>query len=68
MTREDVLREETHKGDVDELDRRVFYTLTKKGFEVHRTAKAVASLVALLHEKEMLSEDEVDEFLFNCVR
>jgi hypothetical protein len=69
MTRADVLRDETFKGDVDEIDRRVYYTLTKnKDLEAHRTAKAVASLVELLHRKGTLTEDEVDEFLFGCVR
>jgi len=71
--KEDILREKTYKGDVEELEQRVFYVLTdnvkkvEQQWTLHRTAKAVAHLVELLHAKKIISDDEVDELLFSLV-
>jgi hypothetical protein len=66
-TKEEELKEKTFK-DVDELEKRIFYTLTdKKSVEVHRIAKSVSLLVKALHDKDILSEKEIDELLFECV-
>jgi hypothetical protein len=67
-TKEDVLEQETHKGDVEEVGCRVFYTLTGKAeFQAHRTAKAVSLLIEHLHQKGLLDDEELDELLLNCV-
>ena len=68
-TREDVLREETFKDEETDLERRVFYTLHHiDDLRVVRLEKAVALLVAHLHAKGLMSQDEIDEFLFLVVR
>lgn len=65
--KKDLLQKLTFKEDGMEMDRRVFYTLTdRKEMQAHRTAKAVALLVRLLHEKKMLTEKEIDQLLLDC--
>ncbi len=76
--REDILRDQTYKGDVDELDKRVYYTLTLKPgpgrtgelpveSRVHRTAHLLSQLVAKLHEEGILDDGEIDDMLFNLL-
>ena len=73
--KEDVLRDETFKGDVDEVKRRVFYTLTKteesqpqmKESLARRNSKAIALIVEILHAKEIINDDELDELLLEIV-
>jgi hypothetical protein len=68
-TNDDLLHQETHKGDVEEVSVRVFYTLTDKSeLQVHRTAKAVGLIVEILRQKNLMTDVEIDEFLFACVR
>ena len=63
-TIQEVLREKTHKGDLDTVHERVFYTLTdEKGLESARIAKAISLLTELLHDKGMLSDQDLDELL-----
>ena len=75
-TREDVLREQTFKTEVDDLDTRVFYTLFFKAggkdelpesIKNHRTSKLLAGLVAKMSDKKLLDEEEIDELLFNLI-
>jgi hypothetical protein len=67
-TREEVLKTETFKGDVDDLDVRIFYTLTKaKGLEMHRVAKALSGLIAYLADQRQLGEEEIDNLLLDCI-
>lgn len=67
-TRDEILREKTFKGDLTETERRVFQTLTgHEGLVEYRTVKAVASLVKLLQDRNVLSEQDVDDILFECV-
>ena len=67
-SREDILVEKTHKGDGLETKERIFYTLTDdKRFIQHRTAKLLALLISLLKEKGLISEEVLDEFLFQVV-
>ena len=67
-TKDEVLREKTYKEDGMELERRVHYTLADKdGLQAHRNSKAIALLIRRLTEKGVLSEEEVDEILFECV-
>ncbi len=60
------LEKYTGKGEHDELDRRVFYTLwgeQGEGSRGHRTVKAVSKLLEVLHSKDLLSEDDIDDIL-----
>ncbi len=66
--KEDILREKTHKEDGVALDRRVFYTLNDDKFlQAYRNTKAIALLVSHLRQKQLISDDEIDELLFDCV-
>mgnify|MGYP001083962069 CR=1 FL=1 len=65
---EDVLREKTFKEEGMEIERRVFYTLTEEAkLTNHRNSKAIALLVKVLQEKEILSEPEIDSLLLECI-
>lgn len=66
-TLEDVLREKTFK-DVEEVERRVFYTLTQdKDLTAHRNSKLLSLIVARLRKTNALSEKEMDELLFEII-
>jgi len=68
MAMDEVLRKQTFKDDVPELEKRVFYTLTdKKDLQVHRIAKALSLAIKALREKQVFSDDEIDELLLKCV-
>ncbi len=67
-TIESVLCEKTHKADVHEVEKRIFYTLTDiKGSEAPQTAKALALLIKCLHEKGILDDQEIDDLLLGVV-
>lgn len=77
MTRDELLRDTTHKEPGLEVDRRVFYTLAdvKHGAPMQtvdptarRTARLMALLVAKLSDEGKLSEAELDEMLLHVVR
>ena len=63
--RNDVLRDETFKGEVEDVGTRVFYTLTDKQsqFQAHRASKLLSSLIELLHKKNIVTDEELDEML-----
>ena len=64
----DILREKTYKEAGLELEKRVFYTLSDdKSLQHHRNTKAIALLVKLLHEKEHLLDQDVDDLLLKCI-
>ncbi len=66
--REDILYEKTYRTQVEELEKRVFYTLTGEDkLQVHRVTKAVSLLVKTLKDKGLLTEEEIDDFLLNCI-
>jgi hypothetical protein len=66
--KETILRDKTFKEEGMEVGRRVFYTLSDdKTVQGHRTTKAVALLVELLREKNIMSEKELDDLLFDCL-
>jgi hypothetical protein len=74
--RDDVLNEQTHKGQGLELDQRIYYTLapsgdtaveTKQRLQLHRTTKALAILIRRLSERNLLTEDQIDEMLLECL-
>lgn len=65
---EDILREQTHKGDGLSVKKRVFYTLQdRKDTQAYRNSKLLALLVEKLVEENILSDDEIDEFLIQVV-
>jgi hypothetical protein len=69
-TRDDVLREKTHKDGTDTIEQRVYYTLHADGnheLQLHRNTKAIALLISHLHQEGQLSDDALDEVLFQCV-
>ena len=66
--REHILYEKTYKGQVDELEKRVFYTPTgEEKLSAHRVAKAVALLVKALSDKKLLTDDEIDALLLESI-
>jgi hypothetical protein len=66
--RNDSLNEKTFKNQIEELDKRVFYTLTsEETLQAHQVAKALSILVKLLHDKNILSDNEIDELLLEVV-
>lgn len=66
--KEEILQKQTFKGDVTELEKRVYYTLTQdKGLPQHRTAKLASLMVKHLHERGLVSEEEIDEWLLECL-
>ncbi|MFT3882447.1 MAG: hypothetical protein QM703_22695 [Gemmatales bacterium] len=72
---EDVLREKTFKGQVENDGRRVFYTIMKDrknedaakktdtDWELNRTVHVLSYLIERLIEKKILTEKELDELL-----
>lgn len=60
------LKKHTGKGEHEELDRRVFYTLwgeQGEGSRGHRTVRAFSKLLEVLHGKGVLSDNDVDDIL-----
>lgn len=67
-TRDDILNKQTFKNDVEELEQRIYYTLTnEKGVQAHRVAKALSIFMKLLHDKNILSDKEIDDLLLEVV-
>jgi hypothetical protein len=69
-TREDALREKTHKGGTDTLEQRVFYTLhvaDDSDLQTHRSTKAIALLISHLHKSGLISDDVIDDLLLESV-
>lgn len=67
---EDVLREQTYKEEGMEVEQRVFYTLhdgEKHNLQAHRNSKAIALVISILHQKNMLTEEELDDLLLGCI-
>lgn len=68
--KEDILREQTYKEESMEIERRVFYTLDhgkENNLQAHRNSKAIAMIVKTLREKDVLTNDDIDEILFDCI-
>jgi hypothetical protein len=64
----DILRINTFKGQPLEVRDRIFLTLTAvEAYRVKRTAKAVALLLELLLKKRFVSDQELDDILYDCV-
>ena len=77
-TRDEVLQKQTFKEDHMELEQRVFYTLInhkngeiihfdEKDIQIHRIIKAVAFIMKLLKERDLLNDDEIDELLLDAI-
>lgn len=77
--REEILKEKTFKGDVDDLGQRVYYTLfyqNDKAMQVElsdsrkiaRTQKFLSALVAKLHADAVLDDSDIDDLLFDTVQ
>lgn len=69
--RDDILYEETFKDQCEDVEHRIYYTLSQgknEKLKTHRLQKLVILLVAHLQAKELLSDDELDEMLLDCIR
>lgn len=60
----------TYKGQCADNRHRVYYTLTDepKDSATHRIANVLAGIIEKLVEKDLLTEDELDEILLRCKR
>jgi len=65
-SRDEILRTHTFKEDGLSVGHRVFYTLNPddKSLRMDRNAKALSILVEKLHEKGLIDEEWLDDFLF----
>jgi hypothetical protein len=69
-SKEDILREKTHKEDGIEIERRIFYTLDdakSEGLQGHRNSKAISMLIKALREKDFLTDTDIDDILFEAI-
>lgn len=67
-TRDEILNKLTHKDQGLDLRRRVHYTLAPDAAsQMNLTTKALALLIAKLHEKKVLSDAEIDDLLLSTV-
>jgi len=66
-TRDETLIQQTHKGCETDA-RRVFYTLHDgKDSQPHRNSKLLAVLIEHLVKRDLISQDELDELLLECI-
>lgn len=65
---DEVLAKLTYKGQCADNSHRVYYTLTDepKDLMPHRIANVLAGVIEKLVEKNLLTEDELDEILLRC--
>lgn len=69
-TRESVLEELTHQYE-ETVSGRVFrslHTLNDKDFSKTKTIKLLGELISLLHQKGLVSNDEIDDMLLESVQ
>jgi hypothetical protein len=63
-----IMSESTFKDRGLTVGVRIYRTLTAiENARGKRTARAVAMLLELLHKKRFLSDQQLDEFLYDCV-
>lgn len=66
--KDNILRESTFKDRGLTVGARIYRTLTAiESARGKRTARAVAQLLELLHNKRFLSDQQLDEFLYECI-
>lgn len=67
-TIEEMLVEETYKGVHPDMSERIFRTLNHiERLEPKRTSKLLSELIEKLHQKGLLSEDEIDSLLLDAI-
>lgn len=55
-------------SDVPELRKRVFYVLDQDPeVQAHRNSRAIGLLVEILHERQQLSDEQVEQLLSDVV-
>jgi hypothetical protein len=66
--KDEVLEKLTYKGQCADNSHRVYYTLTDepKDMAIHRIANVLSGVIEKLVEKDLLTEDELDEILLRC--
>jgi hypothetical protein len=63
-----IIRESTFKDRGLAVGARIYRTLTAiETARGKRTARAVAMLLELLHKKRFLSDQQLDDFLYDCI-
>jgi len=74
LNQDNILREKTYKGQVNDLAQRIYYTLMNDREEeeflditTHRTAKTLSLLMKTLNDKGDLAETEIDQILLDLV-
>jgi len=66
--KDDIIRDGTFKNHGLTVSLRIFRTLTAiESARGKRTARAVALLIELLHKKRFLSDQQLDDFLYDCI-
>lgn len=66
-SRETILIEQTH-SDIEEVEKRIFYTLTDNvALAQQRNSKIISLLIAKLKADEGWPDDYIDELLFDVV-
>jgi hypothetical protein len=66
--REDILREQTYKGQFVTVGERVYATLMNaKQMGPQLTSKTLALIVENLHKNKLLSDEQLDDFLFESI-
>lgn len=67
-TREEIIDDKTFKKEGFELEKRIYYTLTQnEKLQADKVVKALSLLIKTLHQKEIVSDEDVDALLFECV-
>jgi hypothetical protein len=74
-TKEEVLNKQTYKDQGLDVGRRVFYTLSgeendphREKTQAHRNSKAIAVLFKTLHDDGALTDEQLDDILWEVIR
>ena len=66
--KDNIIRDSTFKDRGLSVGARIYRTLTAiESARGKRTARAVALLLELLHKKRFLSDQQLDDFLYDCI-
>jgi hypothetical protein len=66
--KQELINRHTYKDRGLSVRDRIYLTLSAmENFRAKRTAKAVTLLLELLHKKRFLSDEQLDDFLYDCI-
>jgi hypothetical protein len=73
-TKEEILNKQTYKDQGLDMGRRVFYTLIgeendphREKTQAHRNSKAIAVLLTTLHQDGALTDEQIDNILWDVI-